>query len=437
MNIVFILVDTLRADHLGCYGYPKPTTPFLDSFAQQSVVFDRFFAPGIPTTPAHTTIYTGLHPISHNIVAHGGTADLDRRIPVLPELLQSAGYSTCAVDNLFDIKPWLARGYEFYINPSHRHRVRLLVSCEETNRRAIAWLRGHAHERFFLFVHYWEPHTPYLPPEKYRVFYDGGDPRDPENRSMDAMRETPFWGMWGDTWFQKLGGVTDTKYIEALYDGEIRHADDGVAELVGEIDRLGLVEDTLVLVTADHGEVMTRNGITFDHHGLYDENIRVPLIVRAPDLLPVGARESAMLLQTDLLPTLCEWAGAKVPDRLDGQSFAGIAKGKLSEPIRDRFAACECTWQAKWALRTDTAKLILSREPDAYGTPMRELYDLAADPGETRNLAEGDPRAPEMERDLEAWITAMLAKNGRSEDPLRAQGISLGKRWETFRASQR
>src|ERR1044071_6299938 len=198
LNIVFIDIDTLRADHLGCYGYPKPTSPAIDSLAADGVIFDRCYAPGIPTTPAHTTIYTGMHPISHNVVSHGGVTDLDRKIPVLPELLQKAGYTTCAVDNLFDLKPWLARGYEYYVNPSHRHKMRLLVSCEEINARAIPWLRAHAGEKFFLYLHYWEPHTPYLPPTRYRTFYDGKDPFDPANESMEPIKRTPFWGMWGD-----------------------------------------------------------------------------------------------------------------------------------------------------------------------------------------------------------------------------------------------
>src|ERR1051325_6210730 len=113
MNIVFIVIDTLRASRLGCYGYGKPTSPAMDRLAREGARFERAFAPGIPTTPAHTTIFTGMHPISHNIVTHGGSVDLDRRIPVLPELLQRSGYTTAAVDNLFNIKPWLARGYEF------------------------------------------------------------------------------------------------------------------------------------------------------------------------------------------------------------------------------------------------------------------------------------------------------------------------------------
>ncbi|MCC6730220.1 MAG: sulfatase [Chthonomonadales bacterium] len=434
MNIVLILVDTLRADHLGCYGYPKPTSPAIDRLAAEGVLFERCYAPGIPTTPAHTTIYTGMHPLSHNVVAHGGSVDLDRRIPVLAELLQRAGYTTCAVDNLYDIKPWLARGFEFYVNPSHRHRMRLLVSSEEVNARAIPWLRAHAHERFFLFVHYWEPHTPYLPPERYRLFWDGRDPADPAVHGLEGLRATPFWEMWGDTWFRKLGPVTDPGYIVSLYDGEIRHADEGIGRLLAELDETGAASDTLVLLLSDHGEVMLRNGIYFDHHGLYEENIRVPMVARWPARWPAGRRVPGFVQHLDIAPTLLRMAGAEPPEAMEGGDLAPLATGE-AEALYDRVICCESTWQAKWALRTRRHKLIVAREPDAYGTPMRELYDLQADPGETRSLVEAEPAlAADMEARLEAWIAAGLAKAGRTEDPLRAQGISLGKRWEAMRA---
>src|SRR5690349_18739016 len=123
MNIIFIVIDTLRASRLGCYGYGKPTSPTIDRLASEGARLARCFAPGIPTTPAHTTLFTGLHPLTHNIVTHGGSVDLDRSTPMLTELLQNAGYTTAAVDNLYDIKPWLARGYEFYINPAFRHKL--------------------------------------------------------------------------------------------------------------------------------------------------------------------------------------------------------------------------------------------------------------------------------------------------------------------------
>ncbi len=434
MNIIFIVVDTLRASRLGCYGYDKPTSPTIDGLAEQGVRFERCFAPGIPTTPAHTTIYTGQHPVTHNIVAHGGSVDLERKTPVLPELLQNAGYTTAAVDNLYDIKPWLARGYEFYINPSHRHKLRLLVSCEEINRRAIPFIKAHAHEKFFLFLHYWEPHTPYLPPERYRQFYPADrDPFSPEYNTFAPIKRQPFWGMFGDTWFAKLGQVTDAEYIASLYDAEIRHVDDGIAEILQTLEDTGLSKETLVVLTGDHGESLYQHDIYFDHHGLYDDVIHVPLIMRLPSQIPAGTVARPMVQHLDLAPTLLHAVGAPVPPTMEGKPLWEMATGQTEAGGWEKIVACECTWQAKWALRTETAKFILSREPDFHNTPLRELYDLTNDPNETQNLAISRwQQAQDMETELEAWIAVELAKTGRPEDPLRAQGITLGKRWHSW-----
>lgn len=431
MNILFIVIDTLRATRLGCYGYDKPTSPAIDHLASEGARFARCFAPGIPTTPAHTTLYTGLHPITHNIVCHGGRVDLDRKIPVLPELLQRAGYTTAAVDNLYDIKPWLARGYEFYINPSHRHRLRLMMSCEEVNARAIPWLKAHGHEKFCLFLHYWEPHTPYMPPERYRRFYPPDrDPFSSEYDTFAPIKRQPFWGMFGDIWFSKLGPITDAEYVASLYDGEIRHVDDGIAELLAALETLGLAEETLIVLTGDHGESLYQHDIYFDHHGLYDDVIHVPLLMRLPARVPAGRPILPMVQHLDIAPTLLEAAGAAIPPSMEGRSLWPLATGQTDAGGWEKVVCCECTWQAKWALRTGTRKLILAREPDFHHTPMRELYDLIADPAETNNLAETLPEeTAAMEAELEAWIAEGLAKSGRTEDPLRVQGITLGKRW--------
>ena len=435
MNIIFIVIDTLRATRLGCYGYAKNTSPQLDELAGQGVRFSRCMAPGIPTTPAHTTMYTGLHPLTHNIVCHGGQVDLDRKIPVLPEILQRSGYTTAAVDNLFDVKPWLARGYEFYINPGSKHRLSMMVSWEEINARAIPWIESHRQEPFFLFLHYWEPHTPYLPPKKHRIFYpEGCDPFSPDSHTFDPIKRQPFWEMFGDIWFEKLGPVTDAEYVASLYDAEIRHVDDGVAQILETLKRTGLEEDTLVVLTGDHGESMYQHDIFFDHHGLYDDIVHVPLMMRLPGRISAGQIFEPMAQHLDIAPTLLEAAGAKNPPQMAGKSHWKAITGQSKPEGWDRVVSCECTWQAKWSLRTDTRKFILSREQDRHNSPPRELYDLVEDPLETRNLAlENWREAESMERELEDWIAEGLRKTGRDQDPLRAQGVTLGKRWETYR----
>jgi len=247
------------------------------------------------------------------------------------------------------------------------------------------------------------------------------------------MKQTPFWGMWGDTWFRKLGPVTDPEYIVSLYDAEIRRVDDGIANLLNALSETGVTDDTLVLLTGDHGEVMYRQGIFFDHHGLYEENIRIPLILRWPDRLKAGRRVNEFVQHMDFAPTLLNWANAETPVSMEGKDFGPLAEGTDSTPLWDRVVSCENTWQSKWAVHTGNHKLILARRPDPYGLPRRELYDLDIDPGETCNVAEDTPvLADELEVWLENWITQGLQRLGRDTDPLCAQPLTLGKRWEEW-----
>jgi arylsulfatase A-like enzyme len=171
---------------------------------------------------------------------------------------------------------------------------------------------------------------------------------------------------------------------------------------------------------------MTEHGIFFDHHGLYEPTLHIPLIVRAPGKVPAGLRLPFLLQNHDLAPTLLEGAGIPAPRTMEGQSFWKLLTRESAEGGREEIICCECTLQPKWCLRTRDYKFILSREQDVYGTPMRELYDLRSDPGEDRNIAEERPDiASAMETRLESWIADRLRQLKRSQDPLIEQGISL------------
>ncbi len=431
MNIVFIAVDTLRADHLGCYGYHRPTSPHLDEITQEGMRFTQHFATAIPTHPAFATLMTGQYSITHGVVAHGGGREIPRQAPWMPEALLRGGYTTCAVDNLGGWRVGYDRGYEFYIDPTRRRTLNINADNRTLNRRVFPWLEQHAtKEPFFLFVHYWDPHTPYLPPRAYRRLFYKGDPCDPKHTSLDGMEEHPLGRTWRDTWFNQLGGnITDADYIEALYDAEIRYVDEGIGELTQKLETLGVLDDTLLVIMGDHGELMYRHNIFFDHHGLYDGNLHVPLILRGPGI-PKGQFDH-FSTHVDFAPTLLELAGIDPPEAMDGKSLVPWIQGEDREPPRDFIVSQECTWQAKWCLRTATHKFIKAREADFYESPERELYDLQADPDEFRNLADQEPAlADTMEAQLEGWIAEMMHKNGLDTDPLIAQGISLGRAWK-------
>lgn len=433
LNVLFIVIDTLRADHLGCYGYRRNTSPHIDAFAARSVVFDRHISPAIPTHPAFTTINTGQYSVTHGVVAHGGHNELSRRAPWLPDAFQKGGYTTCAVDNLADWSPGFRRGFEFYIDPSQRHILGIKCTNRDLNQRAIPWLKQNAGDPFYLFIHYWDPHTPYMPPRAYRRLFYEGDPCDPAHTTLRGLEEHPLGRTWRETWFNKLGdNITDGDYVVALYDGEIRYCDEGIGQLLKALDETGRADDTLVVITGDHGELMYRHKIFFDHHGLYDGNLHVPLIVRHPALEP--RRVPQTTAHVDLAPTLLDLCGLPIPEAVEGVSLAPWMRGEADRPVRDFVVAQECTWQMKWAIRTDTHKLIVAREPDFYGTPMRELYDLRSDPDELRNLATDDPAtADALQARLEAWLAERMSRNGLTRDPLQAHGLTLGQAWKDER----
>jgi len=429
VNVLFIVIDTLRADHLSCYGYKRLTSPHIDRLAQQGVLFERAFANAIPTHPAFTTIFSGQYPITHGVVAHGGERQAPRTAPWLPELLLKHGYTTCAVDNLAESRLGFGRGYEFYIDPMHKQTLHINADNRVINERALPWLEQHKHERFFLMVHYWDPHTPYMPPRAYRKLFYTGNPCDPANRSLEGMERHPLGKMWRETWFNQLGGhITDAEYVAALYDSEIRYCDDGVGKLLDELERWGLAENTLVVLTSDHGELMYRHGVFFDHHGLYDGNVHVPLIFRLPSMEP--ARVDGLVAHVDIAPTVLECCGVEAPKEFEGESLAPVLRGKVQAGARDAVVCEECTWQMKWAFRTARHKLIVARGEDFYGTPVRELYDLDADPDELRNIADvAAETAADLDARLEAWLAGKREQNGLEEDPLIAHGLTLGKRW--------
>lgn len=434
-NILFIVVDCLRADHLGCYGYSRPTSPNIDALAAQGTVFEDFYAVGVPTQPSFTTMYTGQYPITHGIVSHKGEDPLPPNAPWLPSLLRKADYTTAAFCCLARYQPWFVRGFEFLVDSTTRHHD-FGYTCETINNRAIPWLKAHADEPFFMVVHYWDPHTPYLPPEEHRLFYEG-DPTDPSLPDTLAPLQNQYFRVMWRKWFDKLpSGLRDAEYIVSLYDGEIHHADEGVGALLSALDETGHADDTLVVLLSDHGELFYRHDIFFDHHGLYDGNIHCPLIMRGPGV-GVGQGVPGFAMHSDLAPTLLQSAREPVPQAMDGESLLPALHGQ-GVPERDFITTCECTWQKKWAIRTESEKLILSRQPDFHGMPRVELYDLTVDPDELCNVALAQPdRALALEARLEAWIDAMVRRNGLRGDPIMLGDITLGKAWADWIAKGR
>jgi arylsulfatase A-like enzyme len=424
MNLVWIVIDSLRADHLGCYGYPRRTSPHLDHLARACVRFDQAISPHIPTQPAHTTLFSGRDVFEHQIVAQGGSVELDRRICLLPELLRERGYFTAAVDN---IGRWFEPVFDVYDPyPRWSHDGTLpWRNGEEVTARGLALL-NHVSDRsrpFFLFLHYWDPHTPYLPPAPFdRMFYEG-DPRDPRHTSMEPVWRSPWFANYFSEWME---GVRDVEFVKAQYDAEIAYTDTCLAHVFNRLSELDRWDDTLLILQSDHGEELDEHGCWFDHHGLYETNVRVPLLVRFPDGRGAGAVNPEMISILDLAPTALDALGfASDAARLPGTShFTSLQSGRLDH-VPDGLYLTECTWMRKHAWRTAEWKLIQAIEPDIYGKPELELFHLPSDPQEQVNLAETRPDVlAELAAARDEHVRRRLEQTGLSH-PLLAQSDAL------------
>jgi arylsulfatase A-like enzyme len=416
-NIVVIAVDTLRPDHLGCYGYAKPTSPAIDRLAERSLVFDRAIAAGIPTTPSFTTLLTGLHPYRHGVLTHPGE-HLSGSTVLLAQLAKSAGYTTIGCDNLVVQSAgrgaWFARGYDYYTGFVYKPFGEQSTDLTD---RALRLLSRSSDEPTFLFVHYWDPHTPYGPRPPYDTMH-----YQPGSGPVDLADVRAIYPEYYRAFLAEMDlQYEDYAYIVAQYDGEISQVDAQVGRLLD-----GLADDTIVLLVSDHGEAFGEGGLYFDHHGLYDGVTRITMMLHVPGQ-PAG-RTAAMVSTEDVLPTLCALADLPLPD------YPLTGRNALAGEPRDRIVCVESSRQASLALRTPSHKLILpiiadadgNPLPDLYGRPRKPdplLYDLLADPAESQDVAaEHQEITTTMLAELSRW---RVAEVGDGVDPILKSGLSL------------
>ncbi len=429
-NVVFVALDTLRADHMGCYGYDLNTTPNIDKLAKDAIIFGDCIAPGIPTHPGYTSMFTGTHPLSHEVVCHSGSHILAREIPLLSEILYKEKYVTIAVDNLTGTgAPWFSRGYEYYVFTGGITVISggYKVSGEIATQKAVNFLKLWKEGRLgsgplFMFVHYWDPHAPYTPPPPFRGALHKAETQP---TLLRPLMEKTAWGKgllksWVGRIIERDG---DGKaHVDSLYDEEILYTDHQVSQFLQCMKEEGIYDDSVIVITADHGELLGEHAIYYDHHGLYEGDIHVPLIIKVPDM-PLGSEVKGLVTHEDITPTVLELLGVKTGARFDGESLASHAEeGRVA---RDSVVCVENTRMTKRAIRTEQWKLIQTLRPDIYGNPAGylELYDLDKDPQESKNLAESDEdTAEELLLKLEAHYRQKI--RGKP-DPLMVQPISL------------
>jgi len=369
-SIVLISIDTTRADRLGAYGWRPSTTPHIDSWASEGVVFDNALTPVPITLPAHTSLLTGLFPYRHG-ARDNGTYRAPDDVPTLASGLSEAGYGTAAVvaAAVLDRQYGLARGFDRYDDGGRSSGGGLAIA--ERNASAVTdaaiAIASDLKPPFFLFVHYFDPHATYAPPAPFR-----------ERHRSD------------------------------LYQGEIAYVDEQIGRLRRELDARSLLDNAVIVLTSDHGEGLGEHGEATHGVFLYQSTLRIPLIVIAPGRWPAGGRNSELVSLVDVAPTLYAFAGVAAPADvegapLEGRGVSGSTPGARWLPLESELGFNSYGWAPLAGITDGGLKWV--------GAPRAELYDLHADPSESRNLAA--TRAEDVAR-LAALYREMASEDRRS-----------------------
>jgi len=366
-NIVLIVVDALRPDHLGCYGYHRPTSPSIDALAEEGIAFETVITQAPWTKGSFSSILTSLYPFQHGVL--DWSAVMADTLVTLPELLEQNGYNTMFVVNMIGLTGRfnVLKGFS-QISEAGKYERKGKATTDD----AIELMKASS-EPYFIIIHYYDAHGPYKPPLKYLDLVAGPEERE-RLVATGANRQEP-------------GSLRERKILN--YDGCIRFADHCISRIVDYVDQAGSRDRTVFMVTADHGEALGEHGIFGHGATVYEDVLKVPLIVSYPAAYPGPVRIATQVRLLDLHPTILELAGRGGQERGEGVSLLPLIEGRRREASPGSFvpadlALCDCTNRAvpgKLALRKEGWKVIL--EPL---TALVELYDLTEDPAENINL---------------------------------------------------
>lgn len=443
MRILYIDIDSLRPDHLGCYGYHRNTSPAIDAIAREGVVFQQAYTPDAPCLPSRTALYSGRFGIHTGVVGHGGTAGQPKvEGPTrgfrdlfdeqgLARQLQDLGFHTAM------ISPFGQRhaAWHFYAGFHEIHNTGQggMESAEVVQPVVDKWMRDHAAEdQWFLHINYWDPHTPYRVPEDYGNPFEN-DPL-PEWLDQDTViarhnrvvgphsaREINMYDAHEDPDHPRHPGeVTDRASLRRLIDGYdtgLRYVDDQIARIVADLKAAGVYDDTMIIISADHGENLGELGIYAEHGTADDATCRVPLIVRYPGGVK-GTQNTKFHYNLDLVPTLMDLLGGPVQPLWDGTSFASALTA--GENLgRDEVVLSQCAHVCQRSVRWDRWLYIRTFHDGFHLFPQEMLFDLEEDPHEQEDCA---PRHPELCREgmwrLARWHDTQMQKMARTANDM-------------------
>jgi choline-sulfatase len=445
VRLIYFDIDTLRPDHLGCYGYDRGTSPVIDALAADGLRFDNVHASDTPCLPSRSALSSGRFGIRTGAVNHGGVAT-----DPFPEGRRRGFRTRAAGDGWLaplralgwwtaSISTFAERHSAYHFDAGFNECVNLgtngMETADEVAAAAEVWLAANAgRDDWFLHVHLWDPHTPYRTPAAF------GDPfaGDPAPEWLTEEVRAAHWDLPGphsaqelagfgprDVWDRwprqplQAAGMEDVRRVYEGYDTGVRYADHHVGRVLETLDRLGLADGTAVLVTSDHGENLGELGIYCDHQTADQVTTRVPAVLTWPGMDTVAGRvDTGLHYQIDLVATVLELAGAEVPPRWDGASFAAdLIAGRPTG--RDHLVLSHAAWTAQRSVRFGRWICIRTYHDAFHGFPEVLLFDLEADPFEQHDVAADHPDVVAHAMDtLAGWGSDALDRSDAGVDPL-------------------
>jgi len=401
-NILLISIDTLRADHLGCYGYPRGTSPHIDSLAQRGVVFTNTTAQANWTLPSHMSLMTSQAPAVHGVQTTG--QKLARAKTTVAEVLKNAGYRTIGITGGYNVDErfGFAQGFDDYhadklehLTSEEKIRYGQGVRLADTLPHILETLRAKDDAPLFLFVHAWDTHAPYMPHEDLIGDYSQDYRGDLEMITHEYIAAVNRG--------ERAVSAEDADRIRALYDNEIRYVDRFLGTIFDELDKRQLRDNTIVALTSDHGDELMEHGLLNHGVALYQPEVHVPLIITYEGTLPAGLRVDSITRSIDIAPTILELAGvdysAEVALEFQGRSLVNSWNRKM-RPVS---AVTEGRGPGERSLRAGKYKYI--RGPESRGSQKDELYNLDEDPGELVDLSDAEA---EIARHLNQQLSVLF-----------------------------
>jgi len=442
MRIIFFDLDCLRPDHLGCYGYARPTSPTIDAVAREGVRFNRYYCANSPCLPSRAALASGRFGVRNGVCSNHGAgarfrlacthyAGPEARNQMLMRHLRSHGYDTISFSNFADRHSafWFMCGWTEFHTPNLKGGGE---TAEEVNQPLLRWLKHNARrENYLLHINYWDIHRCYKMDASWAERFKGHDvPQQwPDEEAIRAHQDmdglftarrqfknnvSPLPLMPGSVESRK-----DFEHMVTGYDAAIAYTDHHLSVVLDELERQGVLDDALIIISGDHGDAFGEHGIYSDHV-CADECIhRIPLIVRWPGRTPPDHACDALACNVDLSATLCDLLDVPAPEDWDGVSLRDQVEGKPGRPGREFLVWDHGLYSVQRAVRTPTHLMIRTYDDFGYGFDPVQLYDMEQDLYQTRNLADQAPDlAARLDHLMTEWVREMPARDGWRPDPL-------------------